>query len=289
MAASARRLSSVLLGASLVAAGCELDTVAPVPTEPMTLVGGSRLGQVYVVDEADGATTFVGTVLVEHPHPFIEGAVPIGPITSMEWVPTADMWWVASSRRAPCQNCIYRFVPQDDSARVVRRLIEETDTITDFAVDPKNGRVYTFKAGDSGYLFRVNVVGGWFDEVSRSLEEGVSGKGTTFWSDDKLYVSGGLYEQRLTRIDLSRAASEDVGPLTYVGFPPFASYSVTVPSMVTRPSDGVVFALVQDGGGWAGAVHTTYLATVDPTNGVVQHVGTADLNALAYVPTRLIP
>jgi hypothetical protein len=172
---------------------------------------------------------------------------------------------------------------------VVRRKIEETDTIADFAVDPEYGRVYTFKAGDSGYLFRVNVVGGWFDEVMRSLDEGVSGKGATFWTDGNLYVTGGLYEQRLTRIHLLDAASEDVGPLTYVGFPPFASYSVTVASMATRPSDGVVFALVQDGGGWAGAVQATYLAILDPTNGVVQHVGTANLNALAYVPTRLIP
>jgi hypothetical protein len=58
MTGAARRLRWGLLGASLVAAGCELDAVAPLPTEPMTLVGGNRHGAVFVVDEASGATTF---------------------------------------------------------------------------------------------------------------------------------------------------------------------------------------------------------------------------------------
>ena len=54
--------------------------------------------------------------------------------------------------------------------------------------------------------------------------------------------------------------------------------------MLTRPADGTVFALVLDG-------DATYLATVDPTNAVVVHLGntTPQLSALAYVPTRLLP
>jgi hypothetical protein len=282
MARMARPLLSLSLIAIPVFAGCELDMVDPVPTEPMTLVGADRQSRIHLVDEGNGATTLFDTVYIEHPHELITASIPLGSVTSMEWVPTADMWWVGSGRTAACPNCLYHFVPEADSARLIRRLIQETDTIADFAVDPANGRVYTFKAGSGGYLFRVDLAWGWYDEVLR-LDEGASGKGTTFWTDGNLYVAGGLHQQRLTRIELLRHEAEDVGPLTYVGFPPFAGYSVKVHAMATRESDGEVFSLVQNGA-------ATFLATLDPTNAVVVNVGatTTPLNALAYVPTRLL-
>jgi hypothetical protein len=207
----------------------------------------------------------------------------MGPIASMAWVPATDTWWVATARAAPCQNCIYRYDATADTARVVRQKIQEVDTLADFAVHPTNGRVYTFNRGSSGYLFRVSITDGWFNEVLQ-FDEGESGKGSTFWTDGHLYVSGGGFDQVLTRIEIERAATKQIGPITYVGFPPFAGYSVRIPSMATRSTDGTVFALVLDD-------DATYLATLDPTNAVVVNLGktTPLLSALAYVPTRLVP
>ena len=64
---------------------------------------------------------------------------------------------------------------------------------------------------------------------------------------------------------------------------------VAIAALVTR-SDGVVLALVQDGGGWAGTVTTTFLADVDLETAVVTYLATTStpLSALAYVPTRLV-
>jgi hypothetical protein len=97
--------------------------------------------------------------------------------------------------------------------------------------------------------------------------------------------------QALTRIDLGRVSAEQVGPLTYVDFPPFANLAVTVQSLATRASDGTMFALVLDPGGTAGTPTRSFLATLDPSNAVVVHLGSTStvLSALAYVPTRLVP
>ena len=283
MVRSARTLWCAVLGASLVAGACELDTTEPIPDEPMTLLGGDLQSGIWRVDEVSGATTFLDSVFVQHPRAFGPYPVPIGAIASLTWVPIADMWWVGSARTAVCQNCIYRYDAVADTARLVRRLIEEVDTLADFAVHPGSGRLYTFKRGFSGYLFRVEVVDAWFQEVMQ-LDEGEGGKGSTFWTDGHLYVSGGRFQQVLTRVEIERAASEQVGPVTYVGFPPFASYAPRILSMATRATDGTVFGLVLDG-------DVTYLATIDPTNAVVSHLGETgpQLSALAYIPTRLLP
>jgi hypothetical protein len=274
----------VVLGAALATAACELDSTEPIPDEPMTLVGADHQSRLWLVDETSGATTFLDSVLVQYPMP-APGPfpVPIGKIAFMVWVPRADMWWVGSGRSSVCQNCIYRYDAAGDTARLVRRLIQEVDTLADFATHPSSGRVYTFNRGSSGYLFRVDIADGFFHEVMR-FDEGESGKGSTFWTDGHLYVSGGTFQQILTRIDIDHAETKQVGPATYVGFPHFVGYSVRIPSMATRSTDGTVFALVLDD-------DATYLATVDPTNAVVVHLGetTPQLSALAYVPTRLLP
>jgi len=283
MARFARRTRSVVLGASLLLGACNLDTAAPVPDEPMTLVGADRQSRIYVVDEQSGAATRLDSVVIELPGTFPPLLVPIGQITSMSWVPSSDMWWLGTSRSSPCPNCIYRYHAGAETAFLVRRGIEEVDSLADFAVHPSNARVYTFKGGGSGYLFRVDVTDGYFHEVMR-LDEGESGKGSTFWTDGHLYVSGGSLQQVLTRVEIERATTTRVGPVTYVDFPHFSSYSVRIRSMATRGADGTVFALVFDD-------EAVYLATVDPTNAVVRHVGATStpLNALAYVPTRLLP
>jgi hypothetical protein len=276
-------MRSVVLSATLATGACDLDTAGPVPDEPMTLVGADRQSRIYVVDEASGAATLLDSVLIVMPGSFPPRIVAIGQITSMSWVPSSDMWWLGTSRGSPCPSCIYRYHSGADEAFLVRMRIEEVDTLADFAVHPSNGRVYTFMGGRAGYLFRVNVTDGFFHEVMQ-FDEGESGKGSTFWTDGHLYVSGGLFQQVLTRIEIERASATRVGPVTYVDFPHFSSYSVRIRSMATRASDGTVFGLVLDD-------ERVYLATVDPTNAVVRHVGETSppLNALAYVPTRLLP
>ena len=284
MARPARTVLWAMLGGSFSLAACELDTTEPIPVEPMTLVAGDLQGRIWRVDEGSGATTFLDSVLIQIPIPSpAANPVSIGPIASMAWVPTADMWWMGTWRTARCQNCIYRYDAIADTARLVRRQIEEVDTLADFAVQPSNGRLYTFKRGTGGYLFRVDVMNAWFNEVMR-FDEGEGGKGSTFWTDGHLYVSGGAFQQVLTRIEIERAIATPVGPVTYVGFPPFAAYSVHILSLATRSPDGTVLGLVRD-------ADATYLATVDPTNAVVVNLGktTPELSALAYIPTRLVP
>jgi hypothetical protein len=282
MALVARSLRCFVLAAGLGA--CQLDTTDPLPDEPMTLVGADRESRIWLVNEASGATTFLDSVFVQYPPTYPPLPLqPIGPIVSMTWVPTADMWWVASGRTASCQNCIFRYDAAADSARLVRLLVEEVDTLADFATHPTNGRIYTFRRGTGGYLFRVEVTDGWFHEVMK-FDEGEGGKGSTFWTDGHLYVSGGAFQQVLTRVEIERSEATPVGPVTYVGFPPFTSYSVRILSMATRATDGTVFGLVVDG-------DATFLATVDPTNAVVTNLGETptQLSALAYVPSRLLP
>jgi hypothetical protein len=276
-------MRSVVLSAGVALGACDLDAAGPVPDEPMTLVGADRQSRIYVVDEASGAATLLDTVLIEPPGYFPPFLLPMGPITAMSWVPSSDMWWLSTSRGSVCPNCIYRYHAGAEKAFLVRMRIEEVDTLADFAVHPSNGRVYTFMGGRAGYLFRVDVTDGFFHEVMQ-FDEGEGGKGSTFWTDGHLYVSGGLFQQVLTRIEIERASATPVGPATYVSFPHFSSYSVRIRSMATRPSDGTIFGLVLDD-------ERVYLATVDPTNAVVRHVGETSppLNALAYVPTRLLP
>jgi hypothetical protein len=274
-------MQSMLLVACLAAA-CELDTTEPIPDEPMTLVGADRQGRIHLVDETTGATTFLDSAFVQHPYATFPSIAPMGHVTSMAWLPTVGQWWVATARTAICANCIYAFDPAADSARVVRYLIEEVDTLADFAVDPKNGRLYAFTTGGSGYLFRVDGEGDLHEVLRTGV--GSTGRGTTFWTDGRIYAVGGYFEQRLSGIEIERLTEDDIGPITYVGFPPFGTQPVTIRSLSSRPGDGVVFALVRSG-------DTTYLATLDPATAVVVNLGatSSPLTALAYVPTRLLP
>jgi hypothetical protein len=284
MARSAPYLRWAVLGASVALAACRLDTTEPIPDEPMTLVGADLQGRIHRVEESSGATSFLDSVFIQFPFASTGArAVPIGPITSMVWVPGWEMWWVGTARTAICQNCIYAYEPAADTARLIRRKIQEVDTIGDFAVHPRTGGVYTFKGGIAGYLFRVDVWNGWYNEVMRS-DEGASGKGSTFTPDGNLFVAAGMPDQALTRINVVRAEMEQVGPLTYVDFPPL-TWDVEVQSLATR-ADGAIYALVVDA-----AASRSFLATLDPSNAVVVNLGATSvpLNALAYVPSRLIP
>jgi hypothetical protein len=250
----------------------------------MTLVAGDSASVVYIVDEVTGTATPLRSAMWQFES---FGLLPVGTITSMSWIPSEDAWWITGGRRGFCPNCIFAFDLAADSARLVRRGVFEVDTLADFAVEPSTDRVYTLKEGEGGYLFRVDLSTGEFLEVMGTLNEGFFGKGATFSNDGLLYVAGG---DKLTRIRVSRIEETVVGPLRYVGFPTFANYSVAIAALVTRSSDGTVFALVEDGGGPAGTISATYLATVDLETAVVTHVAatSARLSSLAYMPTRLV-
>jgi hypothetical protein len=275
-------LASFVFG-GIFLVGCDFDPVGPRPSEPMTLVAGDSASGIYAVDEVTGTATLLKSAVWQFQS---FGLFPVGTITSMSWIPSEDSWWITGGRRGFCPNCIYAFDPAADSARLVRHSIFEVDVLADFAVDPLTDRVYTLKRDEAGYLFRVDLSTGAFLEVMRRLDEGPFGKGATFGSDGLLYVAGG---DKLTRIRLSRMEDTIVGTLSYVGFPTFVNYSVAIAALATR-ADGVVLALVQDGGGPAGAVTTTFLAAVDLETAVVTHLTATStpLSALAYVPTRLV-
>ena len=280
------RFAAVLVSIVLCGLGvaCDLEPVGPRPSEPMTLVAGDGNSRVYVLDEATGTATHLQTAVWQFES---FGVFAVGTITSMSWIPSEDAWWITGGRNSLCSNCIFTFRPFADSARLVRREVFEVDTLADFAVHPFSDRVYTLKEGGSGYLFRVDLSTGEFVEVMRTLDEGLYGKGATFTSDGLLYVAGG---DKLTRIRLTRMEERVIGTLTYIGFPTFANYSVAIAALVTKPSDGTVLALVEDGGGPAATVTATYLAAVDLETAVVTHLTATStpLSSLAYMPTRLV-
>jgi hypothetical protein len=272
------------LGA-LALAGCDFGPIGPGQPEPMALVGADRASGIYLVDEVTGTETFVQTATVFDT--LASPPVPIGPIASMSWIPAANAWWLATARTGGCPSCIFGFDVHAPSLAVVRLAIVEVDSIADFAVNPLNQRVYTLEKGGSGFVFRVDPRTGAFLEVYNRMADGPYGKGATFTDEGLLYVAGG---SQLIRVRLNRLESTVVGTLTFAGFPTFANYSVTIGSLATRPSDGTVFALVEDGGGMAGTVTTTYLATLDLETAVVTNLGANAnvLSALAFVPTRLV-
>lgn len=92
-------------------------------------------------------------------------------------------------------------------------------------------------------------------EVMSALDEGREGKGATFSQTGELYVAG---DDTLTRIRLTLREASAVGTFSYIGFPPFPSQARAIDAMTTRPSDGVVFGILADGGsGIPAARHRT--------------------------------
>lgn len=284
-----RRELALLLLTSAVAA-CGSEAIGPPPDEAMTLVAADVSGTVYTVDETSGAETRLRDTffLKTYPgYPPISVLLRTGFVSSMAWIYQTDSWWLGTGATANCEACILTFDPAADSAKVVRQVSEVTG-LADFAVHPTSGRIYAFQSDGSGYLFKIDPRDGSVTEVMSALDEGRHGKGTTFSQDGLLYVAG---DGGLTRIRLSLREAVAVGTFSYVGFPPFASVAKTIDAMTTRPSDGVVFGLLADGGGAsAGSTVRTYLVTIDLETAVVMNVGpnSTILDGLAFVPTRLL-
>lgn len=274
------RLSIALAG--LASLGCEFNTLGPLPLEPMTLVTADRNGFVYTVDPSTGAETLMRRAAMINP---LSGSpTPVGVVTSLVWIPTPGALWLGTDFGGICSRCLYAFRPDATTEALVRPLVKEVDGVSDFAVHPITRRIYTFDRTGSGYLFRVDPEWATYTEVMQNLDEGSFGKGTTFSSDGLLYVAG---DERLTRIRLNRREVTHVGDFSYTGFPAFATTEVSISSMTTRPSDGLVFGILQDGGGLFQDVSATYLVTIDlETAEVTNLAANANLlSGLTWVPT----
>lgn len=276
-------LSLALAGAA--ALGCDFDSLGPLPLEPMTLVAADRNGFVYTVDETTGVETVLRQAMTIHP--FSGSPTPVGSVTSLTWIPAPGALWLGTAFGGICSRCLYAFRPAAATEALVRPLVKEVDGVSDFAVHPITRRIYTFHRNRSGYLFRVDPEWGEYTEVMRNLDEGSHGKGTTFSNDGLLYVAG---DERLTRIRLNRLEATHVGTFSYTGFPSFATPEISINSLTTRPSDGVVFGILQDGGGPYHAVTATYLVTIDLETAAVTNVGanTTLVSALTWVPTWFV-
>jgi hypothetical protein len=277
-----RRMPLAVL-VSLGSLACEFNSLGPVPLEPMTLVAADGNGFVYTVDETTGTETSIRRAMTLHP--FSGLPVPVGVITSLSWIPSVDELWLGTAFGGDvCSRCIYAFSPDATAEVPVRPLVEEVDGVSDFAVHPITRRIYTFHRDRGGYLFRVDPEQAVYTEVMQDLDEGSAGKGTTFSNEGLLYVAG---DDRLTHIRLNLREVAQVGTFSHVGFPAFATPELSINSMTTRASDGVVFGILQDGGGAFHDLTMTYLVTIDLETAEVTNVGTNTnlLTALTWVPT----
>ncbi len=251
--------------------------------ESMTLVAADRNGHIYRVDEATGAETLVRSTSMSDG---ASGTMPIGVVSSMSWIPSTDAWWLGTGGSAVCDACILTLNSTTGLGTLLQQ-VTSLRALPGLAVHPATGRIYTFEGDSGGFLYELNATTGALSTVMSGLNEGSSGKGTTFSNSGLLYVAG---DNRLTRIDVSQLTAQLVGTFTFVGFPTLVDPTPTIGEMATRASDGVVFGILQDGGG-GGNLTATYLVTIDLTTAVVTNVGvnTNRLDGLAYVPTRLVP
>jgi hypothetical protein len=272
---------------TLVAGGtatAAFSVVCDAIPEEMTLVAGDRDGNIYIVGEDTGLETYSFTPEADDG---AGGVTPVGVISSMVHVPSTDAWWFGLGGNSICARgagCVYSLDRDTNSPTVGNAIflgLPGVDAVSGLAVDPATGKIYTFGSDTGSRLYELDPVTADTTIILSGLNEGSSGKGTTF-SDGLLYVAGG---DKLTEIDIGAGTDTLVGTLTFSGFT-FAESSQTIGSMATRPSDGTVFAIVKDGGG-QNSVVTTYLATIDVSTAVVTKVGanTNFLDGLAYVPT----
>lgn len=268
--------------ATVAAIGCEFDSLGPLPLEPMTLVAADRNGFVYTVDETTGVETVRRQAMTNTP--LSSSPIPVGVVTSLSWIPFPGALWLGTAFGGICSRCLYAFRPDATTETLVRPLVKEVDGVSDFAVHPVTRRIYTFDRTAGGYLFRVDPEWAEYTEVLRNLDEGSYGKGTTFSNDGLLYVAG---DERLTRIRLNLREVTHVGDFSYIGFPAFVTPELSINSMTTRPSDGAVFGILQDGGSLFHDVAVTYLVTIDLQTAEVTNVGanTELLSGLSWVPT----
>jgi len=264
-------------------AGCGSDSTAPNEDgPPVTLVAADRAGDIYTIDEATGAETFIIPTTTQD----ATGAmVDVGVVSSMLYVPSTGLWWLGTGGNAECQGCIQTLNP---TTGVATTLIQPgLRGIPGLAIHPTTGAIYSWEGDSTDELYEFDAVTGVPDTLFTGLPMPSSGTGTTFSTGGALYVAA---DDELWEMNPATGVPTLIDQFTFAGFPAFGSASQTIGSMATRPSDGVVFGILKDGGG-VNATQVTYLVTISLTDAVVTNVGPQSelMDGLAYVPTSQLP
>ena len=274
------QLSASLL--VLTVAACGSDSTAPEEEmEPFTLVAADRDGDIYTINETTGAETFILNTTTQDA---TGGMVDVGVVSSMLWVEATGKWWLGTGGNAECAGCIQTL---DVTTGVATMLSEPgPNGISGLASHPTTGDIYTWESDSTNELFELDPVTGAATSVFSGLGFDSGGTGTTFSADGTLYVAA---FRDLGTINLTTGAETEIA-MSYTGFPTFVNSSQTIGSMATRPSDGVVFGLLKDGGR-SGTLQPTYLVRINLTTGEVTNIGQQSelMDGLAFVPTDELP
>lgn len=154
-------------------------------------------------------------------------------------------------------------------------------------IHPTTGVIYSFGSDGTNDMYEVNATTGAFSLLHTGLNLDNGGTGTTFTSDGTIYVAA---RAELWTVNITTGAPTLIGAMTYTGFPTFTESSQTIGSMTTRPSDGVVFGILKDGGN-SGTLQPTFLVTVNLATAEITNVGQHSelMDGLAFVPTSALP
>ena len=247
---------------------------------PNTLVAADRVGNFYTIDETTGAETlFLDTSTDDG----LGGTTDVGVVSSMHWIPTTSVWWLGTGGNGTCTGCIQTL---DLTTGVATTLIDVANGVSGLAVHPTTEKIYTFESDGTNIVFEVDATTGVLTPLFTGLGLLNGGGGTTFSQAEALFVAA---RNELWSVDLQTGAPTLIGAMTYTGFPAFTQASQTIGSMATRPSDGVVFGLLKDGGN-SGALQPTFLVQVNLATAEITNVGvqTHLMDGLAFIQSSLI-
>lgn len=256
------------------------------PPVAVTLCAADRgNGDVYTVDESTGEETLLVDTSVE-----LVAGVPedIGRVSSMVYVDATGEWWLGAGGTAGCAGCILTLDAASGEASVLSSPSGDHHGggVSGLAIHPEDGRIFSFCSDCGDAFFEIDPATGEWTRLVDAVGTGGNGNGTTFSKDARLYVvsDGNLYE-----VDPDNSSVNDVGALSFTGFPAFAGSNQPIVSMTTRPSDGAVFGILMDGGG-RGNPGTSYLVRINLDTAEVTNVGENSriLVGLAFVPDSLI-
>jgi hypothetical protein len=278
------RLSTCLALAIVpLLAACGSDSTGPDDDPlPVTLVAADRDGDIYTINETTGTETLIVPTSTSDG---TGGMVEVGVVSSMLYVTSTQQWWLGTGQNAECSGCIQTLDPATGIATTLA-IPAGLRGISGLAAHPTTGAIYTWESDSTNQLFGLDAVTADPDTLFSNLSPPSGGTGTTFGTDGTLYVAGG---DELWTIDLVSGVPTLIGALTLTGFPALGGRQ-TIGAMATRPTDGVVFGILKDGGG-GGRTTATFLVTINLTTAEVTNVGahTELMDGLAYIPTSLLP